>query len=150
MRRLIAMATLLAAVAFPSVVLGEDILGGDALKITDHGTSCSVVTVSGGQAVQCEGKFSGLGSHTVTITVTAEFMCTNRGGNNPPGQVSGSSGPLTPENGQITFGGTSDNPAVTTSAASCPDQMLPTFGPAFITLTLDDGSSKTFGPYPVY
>ena len=135
MRRLIVMAALVTAVAFPAAALG---LLGDELKITDHGTTVSVVSVTGGQAVQLDFKYSGLGSHTVTITVSAPFMCTNNGGNNPPGQISGSSGPITPQNGNVA--GT-----ITTAAASCPDHMAPTIGPTVtVTLTLDDGSSRVF------
>lgn len=135
MRRLIVIAALLAAVAVPSAAFG---LLGDELKITDHGTTANVVTVSGGQAVQLDFKYSGLGSHTVTITVSAPFFCTNNGGNNPPGQISGSSGPIAPENGNVT--GT-----IVTAAANCPDHMAPTIGPTVtVTLALDDGSSRVF------
>jgi len=135
MKRLIAVIAVLAAVAFPSMAFG---LLGDELKITDHGSTAAVVSVSGGQAVQIDFKYSGLGSHTVTITVSAPFFCTNQGGNNPPGQISGSSGPIAPDNGQVT--GT-----IVTAAASCPDHMAPTIGPTVtVTLTLDDGSSRQF------
>src|SRR5919197_2388434 len=119
MRRLIALAALVAAVAFPAAALG---LLGDELKITDHGTSVAVVSVSGGQAVQLDFKYSGLGSHTATITVSAPFFCTNNGGNKPPRQNNGSSGPITPENGNVT--GT-----IVNVAASCPDHMAPNTGP---------------------
>jgi hypothetical protein len=135
MRRLIAMTALLAAVAFPAVAFG---LLGDELKITDHGTTASVVSVSGGSAVELDYKYSGLGSQTVTITVTSSFSCTNNGGNNPPGQLSGSSGPIQPENGNVT--GT-----IVTNAASCPDHMQPNIGPLVtVTITLADGSSRQF------
>jgi hypothetical protein len=137
MKRLLVLTALLAAVAFPALALGDLILG-DADKITDHGTTAQVVSVSGGQAVLLDFKYSGLGSHTVTITVSAPFFCTNNGGNNPPGQISATSQPITPENGNVT--GT-----LTTNAASCPDHMAPTIGPTVtVTLTLDDGSSKVF------
>jgi hypothetical protein len=135
MRRLIAMATLLAAVAFPSMAFG---LLDDDLKVSDHGTTAQVISVSGGQAVQLDFKYSGLGSQTATITVSAPFTCTNNGGNQPPGQISGSSGPITPENGQVT--GT-----IVTAAASCPDHMAPIIGPTVtVIVTKGDGTSTVF------
>jgi hypothetical protein len=101
MRRLIAMATLLAAVAFPSMAFG---LLGDDLKITDHGTTCAVTSVvSTDDAVNCIGKLSGLGSTTTYIQVSADFTCTNKAGNTVVGQAGGSSGPISPDQGQVTF-----------------------------------------------
>ncbi|SRR6266516_1558071 len=136
MRRLIAMIAVLAAVVFPTLALAD--LIGDDLKVSDHGTTAQVVSVSGGQAVQLDFKYSGLGSQTATITVSAPFSCTNNGGNNPPGQISGSSGPITPENGQVT--GT-----IVTAAASCPDHMAPLIGPTVtVIVTKADGTSTPF------
>jgi hypothetical protein len=135
MKRLIAMTVLAAAVAFASAAAAQII---DDLKITDHGTTASVVQVFGGEAVEIDYKYSGLGSQTVTITVSSSFSCTNNGGNNPPGQLSGSSGPISPENGQVT--GT-----IVTNAASCPDHMEPNIGPLVtVTLTKADGSVTQF------
>jgi hypothetical protein len=117
MKRLVLFVVVVAALAVPAYAFG------DLLKVTDHGTTCAVVNLGGGNfAVNCQGKLSGLGSQTTNIEVKAPFGCTNRGGNNPPGQVSGESGPITPQNGQVVFN-------TTTSAASCPDQMTPFFGP---------------------
>jgi len=136
MKRLMVMATLLAAVALPSAAFG---LLGDELKITDQGTTAQIVPAAGGgSAVEVVGKYSGLGNNVVTAHISAPFSCTNQGGNNPPGQISGSSGPIAPDNGQVT--GT-----IVTAAASCPDHMAPTIGPTVtVTLTLDDGSSRQF------
>ena len=117
MKRVIMLFAVLAAVAVPTA------LALDPLKVSDHGTTCSVVNLGGGNfAVNCQGKLSGLGSQTTQIQVSAPFGCTNRGGNNPPGQVSGISQPIQPQNGQVVFN-------VTTGSASCPDQMTPFFGP---------------------
>src|SRR5919201_2923978 len=60
------------------------------------------------------GKVAGLGSAPVNVFlttsgVTAETACTNKGGNNPPGQeahfgpTTGQVANITPRNGQITF-----------------------------------------------
>src|SRR5205823_5758885 len=114
MKRLLLLTAAL-AVLVPSVALGDL-----PLKITDHGTTC--VRVNNGTAVECAGKLSGLGGSTANVTVTVSFACTNRGGNQPPGQASGQSGPIPVQNGQLTFD-------VTTSSARCPDDMAPTFGP---------------------
>ena len=130
MKRLITMtALLLAAVAFPSMAFG---LLDDDLKISDHGSSAAVVSVSGGQAVQLDYFYSGLGSQTVTITVDAATSCTNagvgNGGNEPPGHISATSGPIQPENGNV-------QGTLTTGPASCPDHMTANIGPT-VTVTL--------------
>jgi hypothetical protein len=127
MKRLLLLTAAL-AVLVPSAALGEL-----PLKISDHGTTCK----SSGTQISCSGKLSGLGSATTIIEIRAAFACTNRGGNQPPGQVSGQSGPITPQNGQVTFTN------VTTSAASCPDDMAPTFGPT-ATLNVYQGGALVF------
>src|SRR5712691_4829810 len=140
MRRLITMATLLvAAVAIPSLALGD--LTGD-LKISDHGSAVSVQTVSGGQAVQLDYFYSGLGSQTVTITVSAPTSCTNagvgNGGNEPPGQISASSGPIQPQNGNV-------QGTIVTGPASCPDHMGANIGPTVtVTLSRDGKADQVF------
>ena len=95
MRRLVILATLVAALAVPSLAFG------DLLKISDHGTTCTVT--SDGNSVNCIGKLSGLGSTTTTIEVIAPFTCTNKAGNTVVGQSGGQSGPIQPQNGQVTF-----------------------------------------------
>ena len=127
MKRLIALTALLAAVAVPTVAFGD--LIGDDLKVSDHGTTAQV---------QLNYFYSGLGSQTATITVSAPFTCTNNGGNQPPGQISGSSGPITPDHGNVS--GT-----ITTAAASCPDHMAPLIGPTVtVVVTKADGTSTVF------
>ena len=126
MRRLIAMTALLAAVAFPALALGDLLV--DDLKISDHGSTVSVVSTSGGSAVELDYFYSGLGSQTVYITVSAPTSCTNNGGNNPPGQISAQSGPITPENGNV-------QGTLITGPASCPDHMQPNIGPT-VTVTI--------------
>jgi hypothetical protein len=96
------------------------------LKVTDHGTTCfTVQDGSGGFAVECQGKWSGLGSQTVLFTVSAPFSCENGGGNFPPGQQATGSQEVTPTNGQFTFD-------VTTNFINCHDNMTPTFGVATV------------------
>ena len=119
MRRLVILATLVAALAVPSLAFG------DLLKISDHGTTCTVT--SDGNSVNCIGKLSGLGSTTTTIEVIAPFTCTNKAGNTVVGQSGGQSGPIQPQNGQVTFN-------VTT--ASVADKC-----------THADGHTVSFGPF---
>jgi hypothetical protein len=125
MRRIAAATTLLAVVACTLLALpglaSADL--GD-LKITDHGTTCALT--SDGNAVNCIGKLSGLGSTTTNIEVLASFTCTNNAGNTVVGQSGGQSGPITPQNGQVTFN-------VTT--ASVADKC-----------THADGHTASFGP----
>ena len=100
---------------------------GVAFAARPHFVGTPSCTVSGDQLC-CSGKVAGLGTAPTVVQVTAGFSCENRGGNNPPGQASGQSAPITPQGGQITFTN------VCTSAANCPDQMAPTFGPATINI----------------
>ena|SRR2546422_714580 len=95
MRRLIALICLAAALVFPAVTFADL-----DLKISDHGTTCTVVN---NDHVNCIGKLSGLGSTTTNIEVVADFTCTNKSGNTVVGQSGGQSGPITPQNGQVTF-----------------------------------------------
>jgi hypothetical protein len=130
MKRLIMLTALLAVVALPAAAYSLD-----DLKVSNHGSSCTRQSVPGGTALNCNISLSGLANNTATIQVSAPFMCTNRGGNQPPGQVSSTPLNVTPQNGNV-------NTTVTTSAASCPDQMTPTFGTQ-ATLTVQQGG-KTY------
>jgi hypothetical protein len=79
--------------------------------------SCSSV----GEQLCCSGKLAGLGTAPTVVQILANFTCTNRGGNNPPGQASGQSAPIPPRGGNIEFN-------VCTAGADCPDDMVPSFG----------------------
>ncbi len=88
-----------------------------------------------GDSLTCTGTVAGLGNRAVTVNVTVTHFCTNRGGNDPPGQVSGSSGPINPENGRIDF-------SVTVNG-DCPDKMTSTFvSPA--TISILQGGNEVF------
>ena len=95
MKRLITIAAVLAFMALPAVAAADL-----NLKITDHGTTCSVTS---NNTVECIGKLSGLGSTTTDIRVLAGFTCFNKPGNVVHGQSGGESGPINPQNGQVTF-----------------------------------------------
>lgn len=94
---------------------------------------CSVVS---GDRVNCSGKIAGLGQAPTTVEIIVDFDCTNRGGNQPPGQVSGTSGPIQPRGGQITFD-------ETTGRARCPDQMTVDFG-GFATINVFQNGTLVF------
>jgi hypothetical protein len=123
------MALLAGVVTFGIGVATADVI---ELKVTLQSGECH----SANNAINCTGTLTGLGSQTASVSVTSGFECMNRGGNNPPGQVSGESGAIQPDkNGNATFN-------VTTNQASCPDQMTPIFtgtancpGQAEITVT---------------
>jgi hypothetical protein len=89
-----------------------------------HFIGSPTCTAVGGQLC-CSGKLAGLGRKPTNVEVDGQFNCTNRGGNQPGGLASGQSGPITPQNGQITFD-------VCTQGGNCPDGMTPTFGTATI------------------
>jgi hypothetical protein len=91
--------------------------------------------VESGDSLTCSGSIAGLGNRAVTVSVDVTRICTNRGGNDPPGQVAGTSGPIAPENGRINFSVTVED--------DCPDRMASTFlSPA--TVTVLQGNTEVF------
>jgi hypothetical protein len=102
------------------------------------GTPTINKTISGTTAtLTTSGKVAGLGSaptqfFLTTSSVTAETECTNRGGNNPPGQdatfgpTQGQTTTIQPRNGQITFNDAAPlSITVTAEQAGCPDHQAP-------------------------
>jgi hypothetical protein len=88
------------------------------LKVNLSNATC---TTTSSNAINCKGDLTGLGSQTADVHVTSGFACTNIGGNDPPGQVSGDEGGIKPDkNGSASYN-------VTTSGASCHDHMTPHF-----------------------
>jgi hypothetical protein len=107
-----------------------------ALARNVHFVGTPTCTASGSQLC-CSGKLAGLGTAPTSVQVLANFTCTNKGGNNPPGQASGQSAPIQPSGGQITFTN------VCTSAANCPDDMTPSFGSG-ATINVLQGNNLVF------
>jgi hypothetical protein len=87
------------------------------LKVTLTNGSCAQQSDG---SLSCQGSLTGLGGQSISVTVTSGFACENQGGNQPPGQVSGTENNIQVRNGNATF-------QVTTSSASCPDHMTPIF-----------------------
>jgi hypothetical protein len=124
-------------VALLAVVMALLVGGPVAQAANIHFVGTPTCTVSaGGTQLECAGKLAGLGKAPTNVEVVADFNCTNRGGNQPPGQASGQSGPIQPSGGQITFD-------VTTTAAGCPDDMTPTFG-STATINVFQGNQLVF------
>ena len=124
MKKIIALMTIglvatVVAVAFPGAA-SSDLIGPIELKIDFKDVTCTQANSN----ISCSGKITGLGNtQSVSITIAATRICTNQGGNDPPGQVSGQSSPLPVRNGSVTFNN------VATNAKPCHDGMTATFGP---------------------
>jgi hypothetical protein len=113
------------------------------LKISDHGTQCMLV--NNGTAVECIGKYSGLGSTTTNINVSAPFTCRNKAGNVVVGQSTGASGPIQPQNGQVSFDVTTSS---VTDKCTGADGHTATFSNATITIEQNGQTVATF-TYPI-
>ncbi len=86
-------------------------------------------------SLTCSGSVAGLGNRAVRVSLDVTRVCVNRGDNEPPGQVSATSGPIQPENGRIDFSVTVD--------AACHDKMTAIFqSPA--TITILQGNTEVF------
>jgi hypothetical protein len=119
---LLLIAPILAAAASPHFI------GTPTINKTISGTTATLTT---------SGKVAGLGSaptqfFLTTSGVTAETECTNKGGNNPPGQdatfgpTQGQTTTIQPRNGQITFNNAAPlSITVTAEQAGCPGKMTP-------------------------
>jgi hypothetical protein len=116
-------------------VLGASLLFPSLSSAAVHFVGSPTCTAVGGQLC-CSGKLAGLGTAPTSVQVLASFNCTNRGGNQPPGQASGQSAPIRPRGGQITF----ENVC---ASGSCPDDMAPTFG-GTATINVFQGNNLVF------
>jgi hypothetical protein len=94
------------------------------------GTPTCTKSVSSG--LTCSGKAAGLGNGPTAAfltasSVTANYVCVNKGGNVAPGQpvvtqnVTGPTQTITPRNGQITFSPTIPPPPTPSAASVCPN-----------------------------
>jgi hypothetical protein len=112
----------LSALIFASVAVGQ----------SPHfiGTPSCTKSVTAG--LTCSGKAAGLGNGPTAAfltasSVTATYVCQNKGGNVAPGQpvvnqnVTGPTQNITPRNGQITFSPNIPPPPTPSSAAVCPN-----------------------------
>jgi hypothetical protein len=103
-----------------------------ALAQSPHFVGTPTCTKSTSTGLTCSGKAAGLGNGPTEAfltadKVTANYVCTNKGGNVAPGQpvvtqnVTGPSQTITPHNGQITFAPTIPPPTPPSAATECPN-----------------------------
>jgi hypothetical protein len=116
-RLIVSLLSLGAAIALAVSMSGVATADEIPLKVTLSNQQC---TQNPDNSLTCTGSLTGLGGQFIDVTVTSGFGCVNRGGNQPPGQVSGTETNIPVRNGNAQF-------TVTTNPASCPDQMQPIF-----------------------
>jgi hypothetical protein len=103
-----------------------------ALADSPHFIRTPSCTKSLSSGLSCSGKAAGLGDGPALVfltadSVTANYVCKNKGGNVAPGQpvveqdVTGPTEQITPHNGQITFSATIPPPTPPSSATECPN-----------------------------
>jgi hypothetical protein len=108
------------AITAALVLMAPSLLTTGVYAANPHFVGTPTCEITSAGALECSGKIAGLGSVSqVTAFLQADSTCTNRGGNNPPGQVTGPSETLTVRNGQTVFDLAIPNP--------CPDKMTSTF-----------------------
>jgi hypothetical protein len=116
----------------PAVLLASIMFATAAQAQSPHFIGTPTCTKSVTSGLTCSGKAAGLGNSPsaaflTASSVTATYVCQNRGGNVAPGQpvvtqnVTGPTQTITPHNGQITFSPTIPPPATPSSAAVCPN-----------------------------
>jgi hypothetical protein len=103
-----------------------------ALAQSPHFVGTPTCTKSLSSGLTCSGKAAGLGNGPTAAFLTADsvsatYVCQNKGGNVAPGQpvvnqnVTGPTQTITPRNGQITFAPTIPPPPAPSAATECPN-----------------------------
>jgi len=116
----------------PAMLLVSILTATAAQAQSPHFVGTPSCTKSLSSGLTCSGKAAGLGNGPTAAfltadSVTATFVCQNKGGNVAPGQpvvesnVSGPVQNITPRNGQITFSPTIPPPPTPSSAVDCPN-----------------------------
>ncbi len=121
-------------------VVGVGLVAGIAVASNVHFVGSPSCTESGG-TLTCSGSLAGLGSQTTVIEIEADFQCTNRGGNQPPGHASGQSEPIPPKNGRVNFS--------VSASGDCPGPMTPDFGGGATITASQDGSQVFSASIPI-
>lgn len=121
---------------FSVAVLGAALSGliftSAALGQSPHFVGATSCTKSLTAGLTCSGKAAGLGNGPTAAfltasSVSATYVCQNKGGNVAPGQpvvnqnVTGPTQNITPRNGQITFSPNLPPPPTPSSADTCPN-----------------------------
>ena len=122
-RRIVFLVTLAVAMLVPATT---------AFAQNAHFVGTPSCTKSLSSGLTCSGKAAGLGNGPTAAfltagSVSATYVCKNKGGNVAPGQpvvnqnVTGPAQEITPRNGQITFSPTIPPPTPPSAATECPN-----------------------------
>jgi hypothetical protein len=126
LRRLLFLFTL------PAMLLAFILTATAAQAQSPHFVGTPTCTKSLSSGLTCSGKAAGLGNGPTAAfltasSVSATYVCQNKGGNVAPGQpvvnqnVTGPTQNITPRNGQITFSPTIPPPTPPSAATECPN-----------------------------
>jgi hypothetical protein len=116
----------------PAMLLVPVLFASAAQAQSPHFVGTPSCTKSVSTGLTCSGKAAGLGNGPTAAfltagSVTANYVCHNKGGNVAPGQpvvtqnVTGPTQNITPRNGQITFSPTIPPPTPPSAATECPN-----------------------------
>jgi hypothetical protein len=116
----------------PAMLLGSVLFATAAQAQSPHFVGTPTCTKSLSSGLTCSGKAAGLANGPTAAfltasSITANYVCQNKGGNVAPGQpvvTQGVTGPtqnITPRNGQITFSPTIPPPTPPSAATECPN-----------------------------
>jgi hypothetical protein len=116
----------------PAMLLGSVLFATAAQAQSPHFVGTPTCTKSLSSGLTCSGKAAGLANGPTAAfltagSITANYVCQNKGGNVAPGQpvvtqaVTGPTQNITPRNGQITFSPTIPPPTPPSAATECPN-----------------------------
>jgi hypothetical protein len=116
----------------PAILLASILSATAAQAQSPHFVGTPTCTKSLSSGLTCSGKAAGLGNgptqaFLTASSVSATYVCQNKGGNVAPGQpvveqsVTGPAQDITPRNGQITFSPTIPPPPTPSAASDCPN-----------------------------
>jgi len=116
----------------PAMLLASILSATAAQAQSPHFIGTPTCTKSVKDGLTCSGKAAGLGNgptqaFLTASSVSATYVCTNKGGNVAPGQpvvnqnVTGPAQNITPRNGQISFSPTIPPPTPPSAATECPN-----------------------------
>lgn len=116
----------------PAILLASILTATAAQAQSPHFIGTPTCTKSLTSGLTCSGKAAGLGNGPTAAfltasSVTATYVCQNKGGNIAPGQpvvtqnVTGPTQNITPRNGQITFSPNIPPPTPPNPAVECPN-----------------------------
>jgi hypothetical protein len=116
----------------PAMLLAPVLFATAAQAQSPHFIGTPTCTKSLSSGLTCSGKAAGLGNGPTAAfltasSVTATYVCHNKGGNVAPGQpvvtqgVTGPTQTITPHNGQITFSPNIPPPTPPSPAVECPN-----------------------------